>query len=60
MSRVMFLLSKKKDQMIEYKKLEDAKFDAKIGKAEEKVVKLKNEKDKFDKKIENRLAKLTD
>lgn len=60
MSRVMSILSKKKDQMTEYKKLEDAKFDAKIEKAEQKVVKLKNEKDEFDKKVENRLAKLTD
>lgn len=60
MSRVMSILSKKKDQMTEYKKLEDAKFDAKIEKAEQKVVKRKNEKDEFDKKVENRLAKLTD
>lgn len=51
MAKVMFLLSKKKDQMQEYKKLKNDNFDAKVKKIEDK-------REKFNKKIDNRISRL--
>lgn len=57
MSRVISFLSENKDQLLEYKKINNEKFDAKIEKAELKVETLKNEKAKFNAEIDTEIAK---
>ena len=53
MARVVFLLSKKKEQMKEYKEIKNAKFDKKIENT-------KKEKEDFNEKIDKKIARIKD
>lgn len=57
MTRVISFLSEDKEQLVEYKRIQNEKFDSKIEKAELKVETLKNEKAKFNAEIDTEIAK---
>lgn len=60
MSRVMSVLSKNKDQKIEYKRLVNEKFDKKIAKADAKTQNLKIKKANFNAEINKHIAEIKD
>lgn len=60
MSRVMGFMSKTKDQMEEYKKIKNDKFDKKILKAEAKTQNLKLKKAKFNEEIDEVIKNIKD
>ena len=60
MTRVISVLSKKKEQMLEYKRIENGKFDKKIEKSELKTKSLKEQKAKFNEEIDAEIAKIED
>ena len=60
MTKVISILSKKKEQMIEYKKLKNQKYDEQIKKSETRTADLKAKKAKFNEEIDARIEKLKD
>ena len=60
MSRVMSILSKKKEQVQEYKKIKNEKFDAQIKKSQVKTAKIENKKANFNEEIDKYLSTLKD
>lgn len=58
MSRVMSILSKDKEQMEEFKKIKNAKFDTKIKKLQDKIAKIEIEKTKFNEEVDKYLSEI--
>lgn len=56
MSRVMSILSKDKEQMEEFKKIKNTKFDTKIRKLQDKIAKIEIEKTKFNEEVDKYLS----
>lgn len=58
MSRVMSILSKDKEQMEEFKKIKNTKFDTKIRKLQDKIAKIEIEKTKFNEEVDKYLSEV--
>lgn len=56
----MSILSKKKEQVQEYKKIKNEKFDAQIKKSQVKTAKIENKKANFNEEIDKYLSTLKD
>lgn len=56
----MSILSKKKEQVQEYKKIKNEKFDAQIKKSQAKTAKIEKEKAKFNEEIDKYISTLKD
>lgn len=59
MSRVISFLSENKDQLLEYKKINNEKFDSKISKLTEKLHNEQLKKVKFNEQVDEQIAKLS-
>lgn len=59
MAKVISFLSENKDQLLEYKKINNEKFDSKISKLTEKLHNEQLKKVKFNEQVDEQIAKLS-